>query len=60
MHRYIGRRLLMMIPVIIGITLLVFLMLRMTPGDPARSMLGDGASEAEIQELREEMGLNAT
>ena len=58
MHRYIGRRLLMMIPVLIGITLLVFLMLRMTPGDPARSMLGDGASEAEIQELREEMGLN--
>ena len=48
----------MMIPVLIGITLLVFLMLRMTPGDPARSMLGDGASEAEIQELREEMGLN--
>ena len=58
MHKYIIRRLLMMIPVLLGITILVFLMLRLTPGDPARSMLGDGASEVEIEALREEMGLN--
>lgn len=58
MHRYIAKRLLMMIPVLFGITILVFLMLRLTPGDPARSMLGDTASPEEIAELREELGLD--
>ena len=43
MHRYVVKRLLMMIPVLLGITILVFLMLHLTPGDPARSMLGDTA-----------------
>ena len=41
MHRYVVKRLLMMIPVLLGITILVFLMLHLTPGDPARSMLGE-------------------
>ena len=50
MHRYVVKRLLMMIPVLLGITILVFLMLHLTPGDPARSMLGDTASPAEIDE----------
>ena len=58
MHRYVVKRLLMMIPVLLGITILVFLMLHLTPGDPARSMLGDTASPAEIEALREELGLN--
>ncbi len=58
MYRYILKRLLMMIPVLLGITILVFLMLRLTPGDPARSMLGDTATQAEIDALREELGLN--
>ena len=49
MHRYVVKRLLMMIPVLLGITILVFLMLHLTPGDPARSMLGDTASPAEIE-----------
>ena len=58
MYKYIAKRLLMMIPVLLGITVLVFLMLHLTPGDPARSMLGDTASPEEIAELREELGLN--
>ena len=48
MYKYIAKRLLMMIPVLLGITVLVFLMLHLTPGDPARSMLGDTASPEEI------------
>jgi peptide/nickel transport system permease protein len=47
-----------MIPVLIGITLIVFLMLHFTPGDPAKSMLGDGATAEEIQAKRIELGLD--
>ncbi|MCD8076791.1 MAG: ABC transporter permease [Lachnospiraceae bacterium] len=58
MYKYIVKRVLMMIPVLLGITILVFLMLRLTPGDPARSMLGDTATQEEVEALREELGLN--
>ena len=58
MHRYVIKRLLMMIPVLLGVTLLVFIMLEITPGDPARQILGEMATEEMVEELREEMGLN--
>lgn len=58
MHRYVIKRLLMMIPVMLGVTLVIFLMLEITPGDPARMILGDTATEEMVAELREEMGLN--
>lgn len=58
MYKYVIKRIFMMIPVILGITVLVFMMLRLTPGDPAVTMAGDGATEEEISELREELGLN--
>jgi len=48
----------MMIPVLLGVSLVVFSMVYIAPGDPARIILGDTASEEEVQELREEMGLN--
>jgi len=48
----------MLIPVMIGVTLLVFLMVHLIPGDPAQVMLGEKASHQEIERLREEMGLN--
>ncbi len=48
----------MLIPVIIGVTLIIFLMLAITPGDPARQILGAEATDAQVEELREEMGLN--
>jgi len=58
MYRYILNRILMMIPVLLGVSLVVFSMIFIAPGDPARIILGDTASEEAVQELREEMGLN--
>lgn len=59
MARYIVRRLLLMIPVVIGVTLLIFLLQAFTPGDPAKLALGNDASEEELQQWREERDLNA-
>ena len=56
--RYIGKRLLMLIPVALGVTLIIFIMLAITPGDPARNILGAEATEEQVAELREELGLN--
>ena len=58
MSRYIAKRILMMIPVILGISLIVFSIIELSPGDPVTLMLGDGASEQAITELRNQMGLN--
>ncbi|MBM4432048.1 MAG: ABC transporter permease, partial [Chloroflexi bacterium] len=58
MTRYIVRRLLLLVPVLIGISIVTFAMLRLIPGDPARVMLGEHATEAAIIEIRERMGLN--
>lgn len=58
MLKYVGKRLLMMIPVLLGVTFVIFTMLYFTPGDPAVQILGEGATPEAIQELRDEMGLN--
>lgn len=58
MLKYIGKRLLMLVPVILGVTLIIFIMLALTPGDPARQILGGEATEEQVEELREELGLN--
>jgi len=58
MYRFILKRILMMIPVLLGVILVIFSMMYISEGDPARMILGEGASEAEVQELREELGLN--
>lgn len=58
MLKYIGNRLLMLIPVIIGVTFLIFTVMNFTPGDPAIMILGEGATPDEYAALREEMGLN--
>jgi len=60
MLRYIMKRLLAMIPVLIGISFLISLLMYFTPGDPAQMILGDLATEAEIQALREKMGLTGS
>ncbi|NLA87732.1 MAG: ABC transporter permease, partial [Clostridiales bacterium] len=57
MVRYILKRLLLLIPVLLGITLVVLILIDITPGDPAR-MLAPRASQEEVDALREEMGLN--
>lgn len=48
----------MLIPVLLGVAFIVFLLLYITPGDPARIILGDQAPEETVLQLREEMGLN--
>lgn len=48
----------MMIPVLLGVTFVIFTLLYFTPGDPARMILGSEASEYEVQSLRDEMGLD--
>jgi peptide/nickel transport system permease protein len=58
MWRYVLRRILYLLPIFIGISFFVFFMLHMTPGDPARMILGDAATEISVQELRREMGLD--
>ncbi len=58
MHKYIGRRILLLLPVLIGVSFIVFSMMYITPGDPAAIILGEQAADREIQMLREQMGLN--
>ncbi|MBE6994034.1 MAG: ABC transporter permease [Ruminococcaceae bacterium] len=58
MGKYIAKRLLMMIPVILGVVLVVFTILRLSPTDPIRTILGDMASQEEVDQMREEVGLN--
>ena len=58
MLRFIGKRLLMLIPVLLGISLVVLIIIDITPGDPARMLLGTQATEQQVEDLREELGLN--
>ena len=58
MVKYILRRILLLIPTILGIATIIFLLLHFAPGDPARIILGDGADAQSIEQLREELGLN--
>jgi peptide/nickel transport system permease protein len=55
---YITRRLLVMLGLVLVVSVLVFLMMRMLPGDPALIALGDSASAAEITAFRDRLGLN--
>jgi peptide/nickel transport system permease protein len=53
-----ARRLLALIPVLLGVSLLVFSLIRMIPGDPVTVMLGERARVEDIERVREEMGFN--
>ena len=55
---YIIKRLLQLAPVIIGVTLIAFSLIHIAPGDPARTMLGQHATQKEINEIREKYGLD--
>lgn len=57
MWKYILKRLLYLIPVLFGVTLLVFVIMSVAPGDPAKVILGDQATPEAIVQLREELGL---
>lgn len=58
MLKYVIRRIMLMIPVILGVSFIVFFIMSFTPGDPARLILGESATFEDIANLREEMGLN--
>lgn len=58
MLKYIFKRLLYLIPVLLGVSFIVFFLLYITPGDPARNALGPSAPEAAVKALRLEMGLD--
>ncbi|MEB2287372.1 MAG: ABC transporter permease [Anaerolineae bacterium] len=58
MTKYLARRLIESIPVIIGVSVLVFMLLHLIPGDPATTILGERATPENVEALRERLGLN--
>jgi peptide/nickel transport system permease protein len=56
--RFIGRRLLLSLPVLVGVTVLVFLLIHLVPGNPARSALGPRATPAAVRVLEHQWGLD--
>jgi peptide/nickel transport system permease protein len=58
MLRYLVRRLLLTIPVLLGVATLVFALIHLVPGDPAQSMLGEGASVEDVAKLSHSLGLD--
>jgi ABC-type dipeptide/oligopeptide/nickel transport system permease component len=58
MALYILRRLLLTIPVLLGVATLVFALIHLVPGDPAEAMLGETAAASDLEELRQRLGLD--
>lgn len=58
MLRYLVRRLLLTIPVLLGVATLVFALIHFIPGDPAQAMLGESATQEEVAQLRARLGLD--
>ena len=58
MHKFIIKRILMMIPVLLGVMFVIFTLVFITPGDPARIMLGERAPPEAVAALRQQMGLD--
>src|SRR6186997_141749 len=55
---YLLRRVLLTVPVLLGVATLVFSLIHLVPGDPAQAMMGDGASPQDVAELRGKLGLD--
>ncbi len=60
MHRYIIKRLIMLIPVLLGVAFIIFAIMSVAEGDPVYSVAGPDATEEELDALREEMGLKGS
>ena len=56
MAEYIGRRILQIIPVLLGVSIVVFFMVRAIPGDPAQLLLGQQATQAQADAVRGDLG----
>ena len=52
MFRYLIRRLLQMIPLLIGVSIIVFLLVHLAPGDPVRMLLGEEATQEDVERLQ--------
>src|ERR687888_1972555 len=58
MLRFIVRRLLLLVPILLGLSVLIFLWVRALPGSPAESLLGERATPARIKQIRHQYGLD--
>ncbi|MBR3120339.1 ABC transporter permease [Oceanobacillus profundus] len=58
MFKFIIRRIIQTIPVLIGVSILVFSMMHLVPGDPAQIMAGESAPKEQVENIRERLGLN--
>ena len=58
MAQYFIRRLISVLPTLLGVTIIIFLLLRLIPGDPAIAMLGEHAAQENVERIREQLGLN--
>ena len=58
MGKFIARRLLLLIPILLGLSLIIFLFIRVLPGDPASAILGERATPEGLQRVRDALGLS--
>ena len=58
MGKYVLRRLLLSVPVIVGVSIVAFLVMHLTPGDPAQLLAGPDAGIEDVQLIRERFGLD--
>jgi peptide/nickel transport system permease protein len=58
LHSYILRRLLLMVPVLFGVTVIVFLVISLIPGDPAKAILGTFATAENVAKVNHDLGLD--
>lgn len=58
MYRYIGKRLMLLVPILLGVTFIVFSIMSLTPGDPGRLILGQQAPPEAVEQLNHELGFD--
>ena len=58
MGKYVLKRILLMIPILLGVAILIFTMMYFCPGDPCEIILGASATEMQVEALRDQLGLN--
>ena len=58
MYRYILKRIGLLIPVLLGVSFVIFSLMHYAPGDPVRMLLGNSATGEQVEAMREAMGLN--
>ena len=57
-YRYVLKRILFLIPTILGVIFIIYFVLNLTPGNPGRSILGVSAPQEAVDQLNEELGYN--